>query len=187
MNERDYDVTCGGYELFIRRVSDGQALTVCFHGTYRESVVKSKLDALKYVRNFVDKAIDDQKSSAMRDRDLMHERHSEGEIAEHKQLVEVLQEHIQVTEELEDLTELGEDADDIRLEACAKKRNAREAIRKAAVRDICRARGFGSDVTEEVVKKVFVEGVPEWDAIKCAQQQQEQQQQQQKPNMGIGR
>ena len=151
MNERDYDVTYEGYELSIRRVSDQRTLTVCFQGPDHEIAAKSDLHALEYVRSFVDKAIDDQKSSAMPRRDLMHEQHSEDEIAEHKRLAEVLQENIQAAE---DLTQLGEDADDdIRQEACAKKRKAREAIRKAAVRDACRTKGLGLEATEEVIKR----------------------------------
>lgn len=170
MNGRDYDVTYGDDELVIRRKSDHRKLTVCFWGTNHESAVNPELDALKYVRSFVDEAIDDQQSSAMRDRDFMHERHSGGETAEHMRLVEVLEEDIQAAELMDE-----EADDDIRQEAEAKRRNAREAICKAAVRNACRVKGLGLEATEEVMKKVFVWGVPPWRAIESAQQQQQQQ------------
>ena len=170
----DYDVTYDGHELSILRVSDHQTLTVCFQCPDHEIAEKSDLHALEYVRSFVDKAIDDQKSSAMPRRDPVLERHSEGEIVEYERLAEVLQEYIPVAKEL---TQTGEDADDdIRQEAEAKRRNAREAICKAAVRNACRVKGLGLEATEEVMKKVFVEGVSPRNAIESAQQQQQQQQ-----------
>lgn len=169
MNERAYQVECDSDELTIRRKSDRHLLTVCFQGSFHENAMKSKLDVLKYVHDFVGQAIDDEEFSATVRGSLLRERDSMAETAELKKLVEAVSEVPQMEAKLMDDGEADDE------EAVVKLRKAQKAIIEAAkmtVRNACRARGFDNEATDNVVRRVFLGGSSLWAAIEEEEQQQ---------------
>ena len=178
MNEGAYRVILDNCELSITRRHDSQSLTVCFQRC--DHAVESKLDALKYVHDFVGQAIDDEGFSPTVRGSQLRERDSKAETFEPKKLAEAVNEVLQVERKLMD----GGEADNE--DAAVKLRKAQKAILEAAkrtVRNACHARNFDREATDNVMHRVFVGG----SSLSAAIEGELSQQQQRNNERGLGR